>query len=234
VRPYSGGSLDSRSRHKTAAARKQRPFRRRENRSHRPFDGVGEPNETRRAVTSCQSDPLPSPERSCVCLFSPSARSASSATRVALQSRSRSLLRNGHRPVRKSCLSGLFPSARTDQDGPQWVKWGRQIRPWTDFAPSPGSASASNRASKAAIRNVRFTSTPAGCVGPSVWALQVPGGPVGGQAAQKSRAGATMRALRPELSAGDRGCLPPGGFWPWPALTFQNRSIAMSETLNGG
>jgi hypothetical protein len=66
--------------------------------------------------------------------FSPSARSASSATRVALQSRSRSLslsertekppfgglflLRNGHRPVRKSCLSGLFPGARTDQDGP--------------------------------------------------------------------------------------------------------------------
>jgi hypothetical protein len=49
------------------------------------------------------------------------------------------LLRNGHRPVRKSCLSGLFPGARTDQDGPQWVKCGRQMRPWTDFAPSPAN-----------------------------------------------------------------------------------------------
>jgi hypothetical protein len=87
--------------------------------------------------------------------FSPSARSASSASRVALQSRSHSLsltertekprfgglflLRNGHRPVRKSCLSGLFPGARTDQDGPQWVKCGRQMRPRTDFAPSPAN-----------------------------------------------------------------------------------------------
>ena len=68
--------------------------------------------------------------------FSPSDRSASSATRVALQSRSRSLslsertekppfgglflLRNGHRPVRKSCLSGLFPAPgpiRTARNG---------------------------------------------------------------------------------------------------------------------
>ena len=120
--------------------------------------------------------PRLNPERSCVCCRSRRRLGRLRAsTRVAPQSRSRSLSlseRTEKPPLAassycargiacsESCLSGLFPSARTDQDGPQWVKCGRQIRPWTDFAPSPGSASASNRASKAVVRQVCNTSTP--------------------------------------------------------------------------
>ena len=120
--------------------------------------------------------PRLSPERSCVCCRSRRRLGRLRAsTRVAPQSRSRSLSlseRTEKPPLAassycargiacsESCLSGLFPSARTDQDGPQWVKCGRQIRPWTDFAPSLGSASASNRASKAVVRQVCNTSTP--------------------------------------------------------------------------
>ena len=63
----------------------------------------------------------------------------------------------------ESCLSGLFPGARTDQDDPQWVKCGRQRRPWTDFAPSPanpvGPLPLPIEASKAVLRWVCNTST---------------------------------------------------------------------------
>ena len=36
---------------------------------------------------------------------------------------------------------------------------------------------------------------------------------------KRSKAEASETQLRPLLSAGNRECLPPEGFWPWPALT---------------
>jgi hypothetical protein len=88
--------------------------------------------------------PRLSPERSCVCCRSRRrlgrlrARPASHCNldrvvfRYQNERRSRLwrplLIAQRASTCSESCLSGLFPSARTDQDGPQWVKCGRQIQ----------------------------------------------------------------------------------------------------------
>ena len=102
--------------------------------------------------------PRLSPERFCVCCRSSlSARSAPSATRVALQSRSRSLslsertkkppfgglflLRNGHRPVRNPASPVFSPapgSIRTARNGLSAVGRYSASTPAVSFAPEAG------------------------------------------------------------------------------------------------
>ena len=53
-----------------------------------------------------------------------------------------------------------------------------------------------------------------------------------GRAHSYVRAGATTLALRPELSEDDRGCLPPEGFWPWPALSSHIAALQCRQTLS--
>ena len=108
--------------------------------------------------------PRLSPERSCVCCRSrrrlgrlrarPASHCKSRSRSLSLSERTEKRYQNERRSrllaASSYCATGIdlfgilplrsFPSARTDQDGPQWVTCGRQIRPWTDFAPSPGSA----------------------------------------------------------------------------------------------
>jgi hypothetical protein len=99
--------------------------------------------------------PRLSPERSCVCCRSRRrlgrlrARPASHCNLDRVVFRYQSERRSHLLAASSYCATGIdpfgilplrsSPSARTDQDGPQWVKCGRQIRPWTDFAPSPAN-----------------------------------------------------------------------------------------------